>query len=111
MSSLPFTGRLGASSSSSFVTDSTGTSVAVGQGTGVDAGGTQNIFLGFNAAKSNTGSSNLIAGYAANSESTGSTTGAVILGANAGLVASNSCYDCAWLSLNALSTVTCNLWL
>jgi hypothetical protein len=90
MSSLPFMGRLGASSSSSFVTDSTGTPVAVGQGTGVDAGGTQNIFLGFNGAKSNTGSSNLIAGYAANSESTGSTTGAVILGANAGLVASNS---------------------
>jgi hypothetical protein len=90
MSSLPFTGRLGAFSSSSFVTDSTGTSVAVGQGTGVDAGGTQNIFLGFLAAKSNTGSSNLIAGYAANSESTGPTTGAVILGANAGLLASNS---------------------
>jgi hypothetical protein len=22
-----------------------------------------------------------------------------------------SCYDCAWLSLTALSTVTCNLWL
>jgi hypothetical protein len=21
------------------------------------------------------------------------------------------CYDCAWLSLTALSTVTCNLWL
>jgi hypothetical protein len=23
----------------------------------------------------------------------------------------NQCYDCAWLSLTALSTVTCNLWL
>jgi hypothetical protein len=23
----------------------------------------------------------------------------------------NKCYDCAWLSLTALSTVTCNLWL
>jgi hypothetical protein len=23
----------------------------------------------------------------------------------------NTCYDCAWLSLTALSTVTCNLWL
>jgi hypothetical protein len=22
-----------------------------------------------------------------------------------------ACYDCAWLSLTALSTVTCNLWL
>jgi hypothetical protein len=21
------------------------------------------------------------------------------------------CYDCAWLSLTALSTITCNLWL
>jgi hypothetical protein len=23
----------------------------------------------------------------------------------------HQCYDCAWLSLTALSTVTCNLWL
>jgi hypothetical protein len=23
----------------------------------------------------------------------------------------HTCYDCAWLSLTALSTVTCNLWL
>jgi hypothetical protein len=22
-----------------------------------------------------------------------------------------TCYDCAWLSLTALSTITCNLWL
>jgi hypothetical protein len=83
-------GRLGTSSSSSYVTDSTGTSVAVGQGTGVDYGGTQNIMIGFLAGKNNAGSSNLIAGYAANSEGTAATTGEVILGANAGLVASNS---------------------
>jgi hypothetical protein len=25
--------------------------------------------------------------------------------------AESACYDCAWLSLTALSTVTCNLWL
>jgi hypothetical protein len=30
------------------------------------------------------------------------------VGQMAGQVA---CYDCAWLSLTALSTVTCNLWL
>jgi hypothetical protein len=28
-----------------------------------------------------------------------------------GPAAGHSCYDCAWLSLTALSTVTCNLWL
>jgi hypothetical protein len=27
------------------------------------------------------------------------------------LLAVALCYDCAWLSLTALSTVTCNLWL
>jgi hypothetical protein len=27
------------------------------------------------------------------------------------IVGDHVCYDCAWLSLTALSTVTCNLWL
>jgi hypothetical protein len=32
-------------------------------------------------------------------------------GSGRGGPARGGCYDCAWLSLTALSTVTCNLWL
>ena len=93
MSSVNFTGRDNSSSSASFVTDSSGTSTAVGQGTGVDNGGSQNIMLGFMSGHNNSGSSNFIGGYASNSQSTGPTNGAVIVGNNAGLVLSNSSDD------------------
>jgi hypothetical protein len=56
----------------------------------------------------------LLSAAGATSKATYKTTAittAIVAAAGAGAPAKTGCYDCAWLSLTALLTVTYNLWL
>jgi hypothetical protein len=82
--SRTFTGRTISATTNYFSLDASGISIGVGADTGVNNGGTMNLYEGYRAGQKTFGSDNVILGAAANTNAIGPVNSSVVIGLGAG---------------------------